>query len=38
MQQKRHVVAFDLQIALINVGRERQRIQLFGVQLRRCGL
>ena len=34
MQQERHVIALDLQVALVNVRRERQRIQLFGVQLR----
>ena len=34
MQEERHVVAFDLQIALVDIGGKRQRIQLFGVQLR----
>ncbi len=33
MQQERHVVALDLQIALVNVRRKGQRIQLFGMQL-----
>ena len=32
MQEKRNVVAFDGEIALINVGGKRQRIELLGLQ------
>ena len=34
IQEKWNVVAFDLQVALVNVGSERKRIQLRGMQLR----
>ncbi len=34
VQKERHVVALNLQIALVNIGRKRQRVQLLGVQLR----
>ncbi len=34
MQQERHVIPLDLQVALVNVRRKRQRIQLFCMQLR----
>ena len=38
MQQERHVVALDFQIALVNVCGKRQRVQLFRVQLRTFGV
>ena len=34
VQQKRHVVVFDLQVALVDVGGEGQRVELCGVKLR----
>src|SRR2546429_6825149 len=38
VQQERHVVAFDFQVALVNVRGERQRVQPFRVQLRTFGV
>ena len=38
MQKKRNVVILDLQVALVDVGGERERVEFFGVELRARGV